>query len=175
MRTCPVCNVELQFVDYEGFRVRQCCLCRGHLVPLLRFKSIKRVDRKSPDELKSEAKSEFRKSSIETLKCPKCHLALEKRRVDLPFVELHTDVCEGCEVVWLDGGELALLQLGYQASSKFIDAQEFKRRMAELEASPARKARFEENLGKLPRGKTPWHGALDDAGDALLSSLLRSL
>ena len=173
MRKCPVCSVDLVPTDYEGFRVMQCTGCGGHLVPLQRFQSIKRVNRKSPDELKAEASSQFSASSLKTLRCPRCHMAMRKKRADLPVLDLQTDVCRRCELVWLDGGELALLQMGYQATSKFIDAQEFKRRMHELEASPERKARFEDALAKLPMAKDPLEEVLGEAGDMLLRAMLR--
>jgi len=174
MKQCPVCRIDLVPTDYEGFRVMQCNHCGGHLVPLQRFESIKRIDQKSQDELKAEASSEFKASSSEALKCPRCHTFMRKQSANLPMLDLQTDVCRSCALVWLDGGELALLQLGYQAKNRFIDAQEFKRRMQELEASPERKARFEENLAKLPKAKNPIENALGEAAEDILGALLRS-
>lgn len=179
MRTCPVCDMELAPVDYEGFRVMKCGGCKGHLVSLSRCESIKRVDRKSRQELQAEVAGEFTRSSTQRLKCPQCHLPMRKRRIDLPVLELQADECESCALVWLDGGELALLQLGYEARSQFIDAQEMKRRMQELEASPERKARFEENLARLPESR-PADGDIlgdfpDDRPGSLLWDLLRTL
>ena len=119
-----------------------------------RLKSIVQgVSQKSKDDLKKEAESQFSGSTTDRLKCPRCRRPMLKQSSNLPVIELHTDVCHSCELVWLDGGELALLQLGYQATSKFLDTQEFKRRMEELEASPERKAQFEKNLAALPKEK----------------------
>jgi Zn-finger nucleic acid-binding protein len=174
MKKCPVCRIDLLHTDYEGFRVMQCGQCGGHLVPLQRFESIKRVGRKTQDELKAEASSDFTASSLGTLKCPRCHMSMRKQTTDLPVLDLRTDVCPGCALVWLDGGELALLQLGYQAKSKFINAQEFKHRMQELEASPERKARFERNLARLPDAADPLQQALGETGAELLGALLRT-
>ena len=129
---------------------------------------------KSQDELRAEASADFRASSSATLKCPRCHMPMRKQAADLPVLDLQTDICRSCQLVWLDGGELALLQLGYQVKSRFIDAQEFRRRMRELEASPERKARFEEDLAKLPEAKDPLEQALGEAGEELLAALLRS-
>jgi Zn-finger nucleic acid-binding protein len=98
---------------------------------------------------------------------------MRKQPIELPVLELHSDVCRSCALVWLDGGELALLQLGYQATSKFMDAQEFKRRMEKLEADPELKAQFEERLSRLPRAKKPFAGALEEIGDEILESILR--
>ena len=43
----------------------------------------------------------------------------------------------------------------YQLTAWFADAQEFKRRMQELETSPERKARFEEDIVRLPTTPNP--------------------
>lgn len=174
MKRCPICRVDLVPVDYEGFRVMQCGQCFGHLVSLQRFDSIKRIDRKSQDELKSEASSVFTASSRQMLKCPRCHAPMCKQSTDLPVLDLQTDVCRHCDLVWLDGGELALLQLGYQATGKFMNAQEFKRRMQELEASPERKARFEANLAKLPKAKDPLDELLGVGEERLRTIILLS-
>lgn len=161
-------------MDYEGFRVMHCSHCGGHLVPFQRLETIKRVDRKSRDELKAEATADFKASTSAVLKCPRCHMPMRKQAADLPVLELHTDVCHRCQLVWLDGGELALLQLGHQATGKFIDAQEFKRRMQELEASPECLARFEKNLAKLPEAGDPLEESLGEAVEHLLEAILQS-
>jgi Zn-finger nucleic acid-binding protein len=132
--------------------------------------SIKRADHKSQDELKAEASSEFKADSHVTLQCPRCHMSMRKQSAGLPVLHVQTDVCHHCGVVWLDGGELALLQLGYQATNKSINAQKFKRRMAEIEASPERKARFEEDLARLPKAKDPLEDALGEVLMALLQA-----
>ncbi len=74
-----------------------------------------------------------------------------KRPLPVPgFENLHIDLCRNCSFVWLDGGELALAQLAYQATPGFRDKQEMKRRAAERDADPARKAAFDEAVAKLP-------------------------
>lgn len=74
---------------------------------------------------------------------------MRKQTVRLPGYSLETDVCIPCSLVWLDGGELALAQLGHETKAGFLDAQEMKRRIEELEVSPERKAEFEKNLARL--------------------------
>lgn len=175
MKKCPVCDVGLVGVEYEGFRVMQCESCGGHLVPLQRLESIKRIDERSEDELKAEATGKFVASTAEVVKCPRCRLPMRKQSADLPVMELETDVCRSCSLVWLDGGELALLQLAHQAKSRFINAQDLKRRMEQFEASPERKARFEENLSKCRDPSDPVAEAFDEVGDELLDVLLESL
>ena len=160
-------------VEYEGFRILQCPGCGGHLVSVHRLESIKRVDRKTWDELEAEAASDFKGSSAGVLQCPACLLPMRKRSADLPALTLHTDVCLPCALVWLDGGELALIQLAYQSTDQFMDAQEHRRRMQELDACPERKARFEKDLAGLPGGEHWFEGALDAAVNEAWSHYLR--
>lgn len=147
---CPRCSIALTSTDYEGFRVLQCGQCCGHFVGAERLDSIKRVGEKSPDDLRGEATAEFKGANPDRVKCPRCRALMRKEAIRPPVVELKLDACESCKHLWLDGGVLALLQLIYQAGPKFAHAQEMKRRMAELEASPERKAEFEEQLANLP-------------------------
>jgi Zn-finger nucleic acid-binding protein len=178
MKKCPHCSCGLTQVDYEGFRVFQCGECRGHLVESQRLDCIKYLARKSTEELKAEAASEFRGSSPERVRCPRCHAPMVKEDMRLPGTALQMDVCRPCGLVWFDGGELALAQLGHQAGPLFDEAQEMKRRMEELEASPERKARFNESLDGLPDDLDKWWETrtgtgsigMDDVIDCLLWS-----
>ena len=171
MKKCPVCSIDLVNVDYEGFRLTHCTKCKGHLVPLRRLESIKRVEGKTEDELRAEASEQFQASSTKTLKCPRCRVFMKKEKIDLPVLDLQMDVCRKCELIWFDGGELALLQLGYQSKSSFLDAQEFKRRIQELDASPERKAEFEANLARMPAGMDPLGEAMEEVGRRILWGL----
>jgi hypothetical protein len=69
---------------------------------------------------------------------------------------------------------LALAQLAHEAKVGFADAQEMKRRLEELEASPNRKAKFEENLARLPDASDPVEGPLADAAQEVLEAIIRS-
>ena len=134
--------------------------------------SIERLNHKTQEQLKSEASAEFSGSSSQRLRCPRCHLPMHKQAIDLPVLDLQYDICTGCSLVWLDGGELALVQLAYQSSSGFLNAQELKRRMQELEASPERKAIFRANLANLPETKHPVEEVLGEALDGVLRALI---
>jgi len=139
-----------------------------------RLECIKSIAGKSRDELRAEASAEFHGNSAERLKCPRCHMPMRKQAIRLPVLALEMDVCLPCSLVWFDGGELALAQLGHEAGAGFADAQEMKRRMAELDASPARKAAFEANLAKAldPDAPDPEEDLLKEiAGEALKAVL----
>lgn len=162
-RNCPVCNVLLEPEDYEGLRVLRCPDCRGHLVDLSRYESIQRIPERSLAKLEIEAKEGFAGDTPHPLRCPRCHLAMHKRPLNIPGFDLHMDLCRPCSLVWLDGGELALAQLARQATPAFRDAQEMKRRAAERDADPERKAAFDEAVAKLPEVPGIFEGAFREA------------
>lgn len=154
----------------------KCCQCDGYLVTPYRLEFIKGSLEKDTDDLKHEAASEFKGDTTSRLKCPRCHFPMEKQRIPLPVMELQSDYCRSCSLVWFDGGELALLQLGYQISYKSLHAQDLQDRMKALEEDPERKARFEECLKKLPPGgEDLFAELLGDAEDRLFLAFLRAL
>jgi Zn-finger nucleic acid-binding protein len=167
--------VDLAPIEYEGFRVMHCATCKGHLVPVQRLESIKRVDREGGADLKADASAHFKGSTPARLACPRCRMPMRKQAIDLPVLDLHADICRHCELVWLDGGELALVQLGYEASRKFLNAKELRKRIQELESSPERKAEFERNLAKLRKSEDPFEAALGEALEEALGAVLRGL
>ena len=176
MRNCPICAVPLVPEAYEGFPVLRCPDCAGHLLELARYDSIRRVPEKSLAELEAEAQAGFQGDNPESIRCPRCHGAMEKRPLNAPGFDLHLDLCRACALVWLDGGELAMAQLAYQATPAFRDAQDGKRRAAELEADPERKAAFDEAVAKLPLTPPPCREGFNEAvRDALLHLLFHPM
>ena len=168
-RNCPVCAVPLQPEAYEGFPLLRCPDCQGHLLDLARYESIQRMPEKSHAELEAEAQEGFAGDTPSPLRCPRCHGAMQKRPLPVPGFDLHLDLCRGCALVWLDGGELAMAQLAYQATPAFQDAQKHKQCAAALEADPERKAAFDEAVAKLPLKPSPFQEGLHEAvRDALL-------
>ncbi len=174
MKQCPRCRIDLVRFEYEDFQIENCPNCRGHLIKQRRLDGIKRSKKLTTEELKVEAKREFKASSPEKIRCPRCHVPMEKERADSP-ISIYLDRCAACNVLWLDGGELALVQLAYEAGQKSLDAAEMKRRMEDLEASPERKKEFEENLDKLPPGKTLIDPISEGLWDGLWEGLRRGL
>ena len=170
MKNCPICNNSLDPETYEGFCVLRCTKCGGYLVELSRYESIKRIPEKSRAELEAEAQAGFQGDNPMPIRCPRCHVTMFKKTIPVPGFTLHMDICHACALVWLDGGELALAQLAHQASPVFINAQDLKRRSAELEADPERKAAFDEAVARLPKTADPFtEGVHGTIWDALLS------
>jgi len=174
MKSCPVCQTPLTHEKYEGFPVLHCGQCGGHLVPFRRLEPIKRLQRTTEAELKQEANA-FSGDSTERIRCPRCNVYMRKEALDVPLIEgLHQDVCDHCQVVWFDGGELAMVQLVYEQTGEFRNVDELRQRMRELEADPERKAAFERTLAELPDSTFTLENAMGEGG-ALFLGLLGGL
>ena len=155
-RNCPICAVPLEQEAYEGFPLLRCPQCQGTLLDLSRYEAIKNVPEKTLVELEAEAHAGFQGDNPDPVRCPRCRGAMDKRPLPVPgFDPLHLDLCRGCALVWLDGGELALAQLAYQATPAFREKEEMKRRAAARDADPERKAAFDEAVAKLPLDAHP--------------------
>ena len=174
-RDCPICAVPLEPETYEGFPIRRCSRCLGALLDLSRYEAVKNVPEKTLAELEAEAQAGFAGDNPHPIRCPRCHFGMEKRPLPVPgFDPLHFDLCRSCALVWLDGGELALAQLAHQATPGFRDKQEMKRRAAERDADPERKAAFDDAVARLPEPPDVFTEALREAlVDALFSSRAR--
>ena len=170
-RDCPLCAVPLEPETYEGFPIWRCPQCHGTLLDLSRYEAIKNVPEKSLADLEAEARDGFAGDNPHPIRCPRCRLAMAKQPLPVPgFDDLHFDFCRNCSFVWLDGGELALAQLAHQATPGFRDKQEMKRRAAERDADPERKAAFDEAVAKLPEPPGIFEEAFREALiDALFS------
>jgi Zn-finger nucleic acid-binding protein len=175
VKQCPTCEIELAPVSYEGFRIFHCPKCGGHLLSLDRLESIKRAPKRSQEQLKEEARAEFAGDDDAARRCPRCHRPMEREPADIPGVRVYLDRCPSCRLAWLDSGELAVLQLAYEATREFRSAEDLRRRVRELEASPERKAQFEEDLARLPDASDPMSEAIAEGAGLLLHSLLRGL
>lgn len=163
-RDCPICAVPLEEESYEGFPIWRCPQCHGTLLDLSRYESIKRIPEKTLAELETEARDGFAGDHPGLVRCPRCRGIMVKQPLPVPgFDDLHADHCRGCALVWLDGGELALAQLAYQATPAFRDKQEMKRRAAARDADPERKAAFDEAVAKLPEPAGIFEGAFREA------------
>jgi Zn-finger nucleic acid-binding protein len=106
---CPVCAKELQFAEIEGEAVAYCNKCRGFLTPMRTFGVIviKRRALHGPNEEQFNSLDPAELKRV--LKCPSCH-----RRMDThPYAgggNAVVDTCEACAIIWLDAGELAIIE-----------------------------------------------------------------
>ena len=157
---CPSCAGQLVRTTYEGLPVFRCDACFGYLMGQKRIDGIKRSRGKSVEQLKQETLSEIGEDTKTIVRCPRCRMKMKKQLLSEP-VSLHVDWCKQCDLVWLDGGELARMQLGHEMTPQSRDAAEMQRRHKEMD--PERRREFEENLAKLPEQESLVLGALKEA------------
>ena len=108
------------------------------------------------------------------LMCPGCFRMMEKKTT-IGYPKVEYDSCPSCEGVWLDPGELEMLQLVYEASMKGQAEEEMRDEFDEFMTSKERQARFKENLAQC---KDPSYttGAAIKGGimEAFIDALFRS-
>jgi Zn-finger nucleic acid-binding protein len=177
MKTCPACSGELVRTTYEKLPVFYCTGCAGHMVSSARLESIQRRTDTSQQALEEEAKGvqiQDERSERGAISCPKCAVPM-LRETRSGGLEVEIDRCGNCDVVWLDPGEIAMLQLAYEASPKFKNAEAIRQRYDELQADPERLARFEHNVERLPSGSSSLLGAFGEGLSHGLQIALDSL
>jgi Zn-finger nucleic acid-binding protein len=145
---CPFCPGQLERARYEGLPVFQCSICQGYLIESRRVTDIKRRGFKSKAELTNDSAAAVA-DNLESLRCPRCRRKMAKERAEPPS-SFQIDTCQDCSLVWLDLGELAQLQLDYEATPRGTDARRMRKRQQEMTA--AEQAEFVSNLAKLPEG-----------------------
>jgi Zn-finger nucleic acid-binding protein len=162
MKNCPLCNIVMLRVKYEGLPAFKCDRCKGYLLEAPRLKGIERNVQTPEEKLIEEAREEYHEDSRKRIECPKCKGYMKKTRTPPP-AEILIDTCERCRLVWLDGGELAILQLQYEMSRKGEEEEELRKRVTEMRGR--RRKDFEENLEKLREGSGDF---VELFGDALI-------
>jgi Zn-finger nucleic acid-binding protein len=106
---CPVCRLPLLSALIDGETVCYCDHCRGFLAPTPIFAQIvsKRRALHSPHE---QRPGPFDPAELKrALKCPNCHLRMDTH----PYFgggNAVVDTCERCGLIWLDAGELAIIE-----------------------------------------------------------------
>jgi Zn-finger nucleic acid-binding protein len=145
---CPCCDTPLTRIESEASVRHRCGECGGNLVSHKRLDLIQRRRDRTIEQLKQEVETFFQHDSAERLRCPRCRGTMSK---DLERGRLfYIDWCTVCSLVWLDGGELAMLQLRYQDSDKGQEEAELQRRLAAM--TDEQKAEFQANLAKMQAG-----------------------
>jgi Zn-finger nucleic acid-binding protein len=151
-------------VAYEGVRAWRCRNCRGYLVGRHGAEGIKKRRARKRGDLETESVRERGPDIRVDQPCPKCFATMGKERLRKP-VPILLDRCKRCDLLWFDGGELALFQMAYEAGQKGRTGATFRRRLETM--SPERRRQFEENLRRLPSASYDFSGAV---GSALMAS-----
>lgn len=170
-RRCPRCATNLVREQYESVWALRCPGCRGALISSERLERVERDPARSATLLKQEARAEHAGDHTAPAACPRCHGMMKLKTITRGSAELHLDVCAPCNLYWLDGGELALVQLLYETSPQGQEARALQRRALEASLSPERQARLQKAMAHLPDDVVE-----DTVQDAIpLLSVLRAL
>ena len=161
---CPTCSRPLTRTTYENVQVMQCEECFGYLVARRRLKLIKSTREMGPEALHEEVRTEQAPDSRDQLRCPKCLAeVMRKERVRVSDEQsFHLDVCRKCDNVWLDGGELARLQIKFEQSAKALDAFAHQERIESL--SGDERTELEERIDKLEESPGVFGASMADLG-----------
>ncbi len=106
---CPVCDGVLQHAVIEDCRVRYCPDCRGVLVASDTFAAVVQLRRsrfREPDQVPIPLNPD---DLNRVIRCPLCDLPMAVHPYYGPG-NIVIDSCHRCHVVWLDHGELALVE-----------------------------------------------------------------
>ncbi len=169
MKRCPLCAVNLTRTQYEGFPLFQCPQCGGHFVEKPRLEGMKRKKERSIEMLKQDARDSYTGSNDADVKCPRCLRSMKKELI-LDPITIELDVCADCGAVWLDPGELAMVQLAYETTDKSLSVDMMKQRFDEFQKSGDRQARYHENVGKLKKGNETLSGSF---GEGVISGIMQ--
>jgi Zn-finger nucleic acid-binding protein len=106
---CPVCGVPLKSAEIEGEAVCYCERCRGFLTQLESFTWIV-AKRRSLRGATENCADPFDAVEMQrVLTCPNCREHMEAH----PYFgggNVVVDSCAKCQLIWLDAGELAIIE-----------------------------------------------------------------
>jgi len=170
MRDCPLCGIPLQRVRYEGFPIHRCPGCNGVLIENARIGQITRKMDATVEEIMAEANAGRGGDTLREIRCPRCRFAMRKDRAfandaatkKAGLDAFGVDVCDQCGVTWLDGGELAKIQLNYELSPAGLESRRHYVNYDKLD--PAQKEEFIRALaGSVPDVASSYAEAFADA------------
>jgi Zn-finger nucleic acid-binding protein len=102
--TCPHCASKLQPKKYGDRVAWTCPACSGLAFNLAVLR----------DEIDDAVVAQFwrqaRSAAVAAARCPSCRRAMRLIEHRTARVSLDADICVPCQLIWLDGGELDLIQ-----------------------------------------------------------------
>jgi Zn-finger nucleic acid-binding protein len=126
---------------------------------MLSPQALKGIER-NPEMDKAVLETELQNSddSIMPLTCPRCKISMKKK--DAPYgLDFKLDICKGCNLIWLDNGELEALQIAFEETPGGKDILERRRLMEEM--SNERKEQLNKNISKardyIPNDHNQYH------------------
>jgi Zn-finger nucleic acid-binding protein len=156
---CPACHQKLFRTQYAGANVHRCRNCLGHLVDQRRAKKIEKRINKDLGDLKNEIQLATDNDLMDAIRCPRCKARMKKLLPkDLGF---HIDECKNCDFTWFDGGELAKVQLAFEAKAQTQELNQMRNRLESM--TPAERQSHKERIDGLIDLGTPFEQAAIEA------------
>ncbi len=104
-QACPVCGVKLSDGSLQMHSLKYCTGCHGMLLAMERLTDLVEALRERRDRFSGRIEPRSAVDADRHLKCPSCKSEMDGH----PYGgggNVNVDSCEGCGLVWLDGGEL---------------------------------------------------------------------
>ena len=119
---CERCDTSMQTVFYEGVAVKLCFSCKGMF-----FNEESLVAIEESREIEIPADTPIPRNGPEVRRdCPECEIVMKKREHGKIRVTM-IDYCQNCDGIWLDKGELASIQLGFEIAENNKTRNQFRR------------------------------------------------
>ena len=127
MLQCPVCRIPLCRIEYENVPIHICPDCRGSLVDMMRFRAIAVRREKTwtePQKRRIEAETAAQAPMPLGQQCPKCLMPMKATAVPMGGSAFRIEVCQPCELLWFDRGQLDLAQILYEREQDALSPED---------------------------------------------------
>jgi Zn-finger nucleic acid-binding protein len=146
---CPTCSTpELRSIQLaDALPAQSCPECRGALLSLIAYRDW-RGSHAAPEETQADAgNAEQADDNKAMLRCPQCKGFMTKFRFSADAAN-HIDLCDRCDLVWLDHGEWRLVEHLARSGqlAKVFDAN-WQKKLREEQGRRRAEARWREQLG----------------------------
>ena len=119
---CERCSDPMHTVFYEGVAIQLCMSCKG---VFLSKKKLEMIEESQEFNMPEDMPIPRRKYEV-LRNCPECQTAMKK----VKYGRIRTtviDYCDNCNGVWLDNGEIASIQINFEAEIKNRMRNQFRR------------------------------------------------
>ena len=156
---CPHCQEALERTRYANANVRECPNCKGMLLATSRAEKIKRRVNKDVTQLIKEVTTVEANDGLEEIRCPACRDKMDKQLVR--NLGIYVDDCNQCGMTWFDPGELAEVQLAFEARAQTSELNGFRDRLKNM--TDEERSEYEQRIARLKDLGTPMEQAVRGA------------
>lgn len=98
---CPICDTDLKFNTTSYGKIYECEFCLGKMVNLAVLR--KNIEKNIVNQFWRQA---CNAEIITDKRCPSCRQSLKEINARLFDDEIILDICQKCQAIWFDSGEL---------------------------------------------------------------------